>query len=78
MKNQEGQTSLDLATADDVRALLQDAMPEASASTSKTVTSPTAANQTYVMYTNCLVLRHHDNVTVDLILSLFFVCYIHV
>ena len=27
MKNQEGQTPLDLASADDVRALLQDAMP---------------------------------------------------
>jgi tankyrase len=27
MKNQEGQTSLDLTTAEDVRALLQDAMP---------------------------------------------------
>jgi hypothetical protein len=27
MKNQEGQTPLDLATADDVRALLADAMP---------------------------------------------------
>ncbi|KAL5021726.1 hypothetical protein ScPMuIL_000881 [Solemya velum] len=27
MKNQEGQTALDLTTADDVRALLQDAMP---------------------------------------------------
>lgn len=30
MKNQEGQTPLDLTTADDVRALLQDAMPIAS------------------------------------------------
>ncbi|MEQ2233076.1 hypothetical protein ILYODFUR_018102, partial [Ilyodon furcidens] len=27
MKNQEGQTALDLATADDIRALLMDAMP---------------------------------------------------
>ncbi|KAK7933950.1 hypothetical protein WMY93_004846 [Mugilogobius chulae] len=28
MKNQEGQTALDLATADDIRALLMDAMPQ--------------------------------------------------
>ena len=44
MKNQEGQTSLDLATADDVRALLQDAMPT-NAPKTPTTASP-AANQT--------------------------------
>lgn len=33
MKNQEGQTSLDLATAEDVKCLLQDAMVASQAST---------------------------------------------
>ena len=36
MKNQENQTPLDLATADDVKALLMDAMPLAVASTPTT------------------------------------------
>uniref|UniRef100_A0A8C4R2Z1 Poly [ADP-ribose] polymerase n=1 Tax=Eptatretus burgeri TaxID=7764 RepID=A0A8C4R2Z1_EPTBU len=42
MKNQEGQTPLDLATADDVRALLMDAMPpEVLPATHKAPTSAT-------------------------------------
>lgn len=41
MKNQEGQTPLDLATAEDVRALLVDAMPHAT--TTQTVQSVSAA-----------------------------------
>lgn len=61
MKNQEGQTALELATAEDVKCLLQDAMvasqqnlPTTSASamascpspTTETVTLPTGASMT--------------------------------
>jgi tankyrase len=61
MKNQEGQTSLELASADDVKCLLQDAMvssqPQLSSAnssllatacspTTETVTLPTGASMT--------------------------------
>ena len=42
LKNQEGQTPLDLASADDVKCLLQDAMPTATAlpTTTKALAPP--------------------------------------
>ena len=40
-KNQEGQTPLDIAAAEDVRCLLSDAMPSPSPSTSTPPTPPT-------------------------------------
>ena len=47
MKNQEGQTPLDLSTADDVRSLLLDALPlNALKSASPTTTATTPAQQT--------------------------------
>ncbi|XP_058447048.1 poly [ADP-ribose] polymerase tankyrase [Malaya genurostris] len=51
MKNQEGQTSLDLATAEDVKCLLQDAMVASQASTAAGGSSGIASNT--LMATAC-------------------------
>ena len=69
MKNQEGQTALDLATAEDVRALLQYAMPPGSTTT--TTPNPTSfpATLLYHMYIDC-ASNDLDMNSIDIIFSL--------
>lgn len=55
MKNQEGQTSLDLATAEDVKCLLQDAMV-ASQGTSATGTTSNLQGGTSIVTANGTLL----------------------
>lgn len=53
MKNQEGQTSLDLATAEDVKCLLQDAMVASQASTTANGGSGSSMANSSLMATTC-------------------------